>query len=792
MVERDEALNYHSSAPAGKIEVTPTKATLTQQDLSLAYTPGVAVPCLAIHEDPEKVYDYTAKGNLVAVVTNGMAVLGLGNIGPMAGKPVMEGKAVLFKRFAGIDVFDLELDVPDVDSFCQAVKALAPTFGGINLEDIKGPECFVIEERLRRELDIPVFHDDQHGTAIIISAGLVNSMMLLNKRMEDAKVVFSGAGAAALATARLIQHLGVRRENILVCDSKGVVRTSRKDVAENPFKKEFAIDTERVSLADAMAGADVFIGVSVANIVTPAMLESMAEKPIVFALANPDSEIAYPLARKTRPDAIVATGRSDYPNQINNILGFPFIFRGALDSRATTVNEAMMIAAVNALAELAREDIDDSVTEAYGEENLSFGPGYIIPKPFDSRVLLRVAPAVALAATLSGVARRPINDVEAYRMRLEKLLGKEREVMRYAFEQARSRPRRVVFADGDNEKVLRAASQLLDEGITQPILVGRREEIHAVARNLELDLPFESDRCRVIDPKDSELREGFERLLFQRRGRKGMTFDDARRAMRSRNWFASMLVREGHAAGMIAGLGGNFPETLRPVLQVVGTAPDSQRVAGVHLMVIQNELMFFADTTLTLDPSAEDLAEIACLSAELAAEFGVTPRIAMLSFSNFGSVRNERSDKVRRATDFVRRWRPDLEVEGEVHADIALVPKHCQELYPFSRLTGRANVLVFPSLESGNIAQKVAQCTGAEAAIGPLLVGLNQPVNILAPYAGIREIVLTAAITAMQAGRQMIAAERSEYDLLRLAKRRSQAARRPRSTTSEQGHGTSP
>ncbi len=787
MVDREEALRYHSSSPAGKVEVNPTKPTLTQHDLSLAYTPGVAEPCREIHADPEKVFEYTAKGNLVAVITNGTAVLGLGNIGPMAGKPVMEGKGVLFKRFAGIDVFDIELDAPDVEGFCQAVKALAPTFGGINLEDIKGPECFVIEERLRKELDIPVFHDDQHGTAIIICAGLVNAMMLFNKRMEDIRVVFSGAGAAALATARLIQHLGVDPANILICDSKGVLRKDREDAMKNTFKAEFAVETDRVSLADAMVDADVFIGVSVAGIVTPEMLKSMAEKPIVFALANPDPEIPYDLARETRPDAIVATGRSDYPNQINNVLGFPFIFRGALDTRATTVNEAMMIAAVNALAELAREDVDDSVTEAYGDEHLSFGPGYIIPKPFDSRVLLRVAPAVALAATLSGVARRPINDIEEYRLKLEKLLGKEREVMRYAFEQARSRPRRVVLADGEYEKVLRAAGQLLDEGITQPILVGREKVIRETAQRLELDLPFDSGRCTIYDPRDSEFTADFEQRLFERRGRKGMSRDDARRAMRGRNWFSAMLVREGHAAGMVAGLGGNFPETLRPVLQVVGTAPDAQRVAGVHLMVIKNELMFFADTTLTLDPSAEELAEIACLSSDLASEFGVDPRVAMLSFSNFGSVRNERSDKVRRATEFVRRWRPDLEVEGEIHADIALVPEHCQQLYPFSKLSGRANVLIFPSLESGNVAQKVAQCTGADAAIGPFLVGLDRPVNILAPYAGVREIVLTAAITAMQAGRQDLTSDQSEYDLLRLARHRAKNVQRPPISATEQG-----
>ena len=556
MDDKREALDYHSSSPPGKIEIQPTKPFLTQRDLSLAYTPGVAEPCLEIAQDPEKVFDYTAKGNLVAVVTNGTAVLGLGNIGPEASKPVMEGKAVLFKRFAGIDVFDIELDAPDPDSFCQAVKAMAPTFGGINIEDVKAPECFVVEERLRQELDIPVFHDDQHGTAVIIGAGLVNAMMLVEKRMQDAKVVFSGAGAAALATANLIQQLGVKRDNILLVDSKGVVHKDDPKLEQNPYKAQYAADTDKKTLADALDGADIFIGVSVKGILKPAMLKTMAERPIIFALANPDPEIPYPDAREARPDAIVATGRSDFPNQVNNVLGFPFIFRGALDARARTVNSAMMIAAVKALAELAREEVDDSVAEAYGGKELRFGPDYIIPKPFDTRALLRVAPAVAMAASISGVARRPINDIEEYRLQLEKLLGKEREVMRFAVNRARSRPRRVVLADGEEEKALRAAAQLLEEDITRPILVGREELVRERAADIGLDL----SRCPIVHPETSELTGEFIQKLYDRRCRKGMTRSGARRALSRRLWFAAMMVSEGHADGMVCGLTGGFPE----------------------------------------------------------------------------------------------------------------------------------------------------------------------------------------------------------------------------------------
>ena len=517
---RSDALLYHAQAPAGKIEVRPTKPALTQRHLTLAYTPGVAEPCREIAKNPEAVFDYTAKGNLVAVVTNGTAVLGLGNIGPEAGKPVMEGKAVLFKRFAGIDVFDIEMDAPDVETFCLAVRAMAPTFGGINIEDVKAPDCFLIEERLRQELDIPVFHDDQHGTAIIICAGLVNALELVGKSMSTARVVFSGAGAAALATAQLLLCMGAKRENILMCDSRGVVKAGDPSLHKNPYKARYAAETDRESLADALLGADVFVGVSVGGVVSKDMVMKMAERPIIFALANPDPEIPYPDARAARPDAIVATGRSDFPNQVNNVLGFPFIFRGALDARASTVNEAMMIAAVQALAELAREDVGDEVSEAYGGVRLRFGPDYIIPKPLDPRALLRVAPAVALSATLSGVARRPINDIDAYREQLERWLGVEREVMRFAVNRAKQQPKRVVFADGEHERVLRAVAQILEEEIVQPILIGRSPVIRDQCKALELDLvpEIERGRLQIVHPDESDLRADFERRLFERAG----------------------------------------------------------------------------------------------------------------------------------------------------------------------------------------------------------------------------------------------------------------------------------
>ncbi len=768
MREKKEALDYHSSHPAGKIEIRATKPFVTQRDLSLAYTPGVAEPCKEIHKNPELVFDYTAKGNLVAVVTNGTAVLGLGNIGPEAGKPVMEGKAVLFKRFAGIDVFDIELNAPDVETFCLTVKAMAPTFGGINIEDVKAPDCFLIEERLREELDIPVFHDDQHGTAIITAAGLENALLLVGKRMEDIRIVFSGAGAAALATANLILEMGAKRENILMCDSRGVVRKGDPRIESNPYKAKYAADTKAETLADALDGADVFIGVSVAGLLKPEMLMTMADKPIVFALANPDPEIRYPDAREARPDAIVATGRSDYPNQVNNVLGFPFIFRGALDVRARTVNTQMMIAAVSALSELAREEVEDSVAKIY-HENLRFGPEYIIPKPFDTRALLRVAPAVAMAASMSGVARRPITDVEKYRAQLGKYLGKEHEIMRFAVTRARSQPQRIVLANGENEKVLRAVAQLQEEEIIQPILIGKARLIHERAEEIGLDL----GDCRVVDVFKTDLTETFTDRLFERRARKGMTHELADRRMHNRDWFAAMMLREGEADGMLCGLtGGGFPDALRPVLTVVGTSDQAERVVGAHVLVMNNQLYFFADTTINIEPSSEELAEIACLTADLAKSFDEVPRVAMLSFSNFGSVNSERSERVRRAVDLVRTWRPELEIEGEMHADTAILFEETKEHHPFSCLTAGANVLVFPSLEAGNIAQKIAHCAGAEACIGPILLGLDRPVNILSAYSGVRDIVISTAITAMMCSARDSESpdDRRDVDVMRIAR----------------------
>ncbi|MEO0478857.1 MAG: NADP-dependent malic enzyme [Planctomycetota bacterium] len=752
MVDRDEALQYHSQAPAGKLEIRATKPTATARDLALAYSPGVAEPCRVIAEDREAVFEYTAKGNLVGVISNGTAVLGLGNIGPEASKPVMEGKAVLFKRFAGIDVFDIELAAPDVDAFCQAVKAMEPTFGGVNIEDVKAPECFVIEERLKAEMEIPVFHDDQHGTAIIIAAGLVNALRLQDKMIEDARFVFSGAGAAALATARLMESMGAK--DMLVCDSKGVLRSSRADIETNPFKKRWAVDTERETLSDALEGADVFIGVSVAGAVTPEMLTSMADRPIVFALANPDPEIDYDLARSTRPDAIVGTGRSDFPNQVNNVLGFPFIFRGALDVRARTVNDAMMHAAVSAIAELAREDVDESVAAAYDGETLRFGPEYVIPKPFDPRVLLRVAPAVAKAASESGVARKPIDSIEDYREQLERHLGKDRQLYRQAVSISRQRPQRIAFADGEHPTILRAAAQLVDEGSVIPQLVGRSVVIEPRLKELGLEIPFDSDRAHLIDVHEPERLERFSDALYELKQRRGMTRFLAEREVRDGVGHAAMMVREGLSDGVLAGMRNGFPNALSTLLSVIGTAEDVHRAAGVHLLLLGQDLVVFGDTTLTIDPEPEDLAETALLSARLLEGIGTRPRIAMVSFSNFGSVRNGHTIKVERAVEIVRERRPNLEIDGPMHADIGWNIEQTRELFPFSRLTKRANIFVFPSLEAGNAAHKVASFAGADAVLGPILLGLDRPANVLTPYASVREVVRTATLTSMLAGRR--------------------------------------
>jgi len=755
MIRDVDALDYHRQGRPGKLEVISSKPCLTQRDLSLAYTPGVAVPCLRIQEDPEEAYALTGKGNLVAVISNGTAVLGLGDIGPLAGKPVMEGKGILFKRFADIDVFDIELDLRDADEIVRTVKAIAPTFGGINLEDIKAPECFTIEERLRRELSIPVFHDDQHGTAIISGSALLNALDVVDKPIERVKVVFNGAGAAGIACARFYLGLGVVRENLVLCDSHGVVYRGRGE-GMNPYKEELAADTGDRTLAEAMRGADVFVGLSVRGAVDGGMLRSMAERPIVFAMANPDPEITWEEAKAARPDVIVATGRSDYPNQVNNVLGFPFIFRGALDVRATAINETMKLAASRALADLAREDVPDSVMKAYGLDRLHFGPDYLIPKPFDFRVLLWEAAAVAQAAMESGVARRPI-DLDDYREQLERRLGKSREVMRVVVHQARRSPKRVVFPEGEHPKVLRATRILLEERIARPVLLGDAERIGARARELDLDL----EGVTIVDPSRSERREAYAEALFSLRQRKGVTRTEAAEMLRNPTAFASMMVSQGDADALVAGISQHYPDTLRPALQIIQTRDDVHRVAGLYMLIVKDQIYFFADTTVNIEPSAEDLAEIAILSAEVARRFHVEPRIAMLSFSNFGSVRHPLADKVRRAVEIVRQRAPELMVDGEMQADTAVSPEVFAELFPFSTLEGGANVLVFPELQSANVAYKLVQRLGGAEAIGPILVGMRHPVHVLQHGHEVKDIVNMAAIAVVDA-QELEAARRTD------------------------------
>ncbi|MCH9651031.1 MAG: NADP-dependent malic enzyme [Deltaproteobacteria bacterium] len=744
--QREEALRYHSLGRRGKIEVVPTKPTSTQQDLSLAYTPGVAVPCEEIHRDPLLAYEYTAKGNLVGVITNGTAVLGLGNIGPAAGKPVMEGKGVLFKRFADIDVFDLELETLDVEEFIQAVKLMEPTFGGINLEDIRAPECFEIETRLKEEMNIPVFHDDQHGTAIISAAALLNALELTGKKIDQVRMVFSGAGAAAIGCLRLYLRLGVLRENVLLCDSKGVVHTERADSLP-PHKKEFAVETDLRTLEDAIRGADVFFGLSVAGTLTQDMVRSMASSPIVFAMANPDPEISYPDARAARPDVIVATGRSDFPNQVNNVLGFPFIFRGALDARAKEINDEMVEAAVKALAELAKEDVPDSVLKAYGLDSLRFGPDYLIPKPFDYRVLLRVSPAVAKAAMDSGVAQRNIDDLEAYRSRLEVIISRRLELMRGLIDRARRNPKRVVFPEGEHEKILRAAKILVDRGIAHPVLLARKEVV--AERMKELDLS--EDQVTLIHSINSEKLESYAEALHRHRRREGMTLEDARRRLRQRNYYGPMMVAQGDADGLISGLTQEYSDTIRPALEAIGVESGVKRVAGAYILILKNRLFIFADTTVNIDPSAEELAEIALLSARFARRFNLVPRVAMLSFSNFGSNKHPAARKVRQAVSLVKGRAPDLEIDGEMQADTAVVDSILKESYPWSSLTGSANVLVFPELQSANIAYKLIWRLADAEAIGPVLLGMRRPVHVLQRGVEVTDIVNMAAICVVDA-----------------------------------------
>ena len=745
-IRREDVLEYHSSAPPGKIGIKLTKPCHSQRDLSLAYTPGVAIPCLEIQQQPGLAYRYTGKGNLVGVISNGTAVLGLGNIGAAAAKPVMEGKAVLFKRFADIDVFDLELNTEDPQEVIRTCQILEPTFGAINLEDLKAPDCFVVEEELRRTMNIPVFHDDQHGTAIIVGAALLNALILVNKKIEDVKVVFNGAGAAAIACATHFIKLGVRRENIMMCDLYGVVYEGRAEEMDQ-YKARFAARTSRRTLLEAMRGADAFVGLSAGNCVTPEMLTAMADRPIVFALANPDPEIPYDVAVKARPDAIVATGRSDFPNQVNNVLGFPFIFRGALDVRATTINDAMELAATHALADLAREDVPDSVSRAYGLDRLEFGPGYIIPKPFDPRVLIREASAVAQAAMDTGVAQEAV-DIGEYKDQLERRLGRVQGVMRTMIHKAQRNPKKVVFPEGEEPKILRACQILQDEGIARPILLGREDVIRRRISDLRLNL----DSIRIIDPAKSADLVRYAEELYRRRQRKGATRSEAQDLVLNRNYFGSIMVAQGDADVLIGGLTQHYPETIRPGLEVIPVRRGFRKVAGLYLLIMQTgESYFLADATVNIEPSPEDLAEIAISAAETATRFNVTPRVALLSFSNFGSTRHPLADKVRRAVEIVKQRAPELMVDGEMQADTAVSPEIIDTTYPFSSLKGGANVLIFPNLESGNIAYKLLARLGGAEAIGPILMGLSKPLHVLQRGAEVNDIVNVAAIAVVDA-----------------------------------------
>jgi malate dehydrogenase (oxaloacetate-decarboxylating)(NADP+) len=752
MIRKQDALDYHSSqlgGRRGKIEVVPTKPLLTQRDLALAYSPGVAEPCLEIAKRPDAVFDYTARGNLVAVISNGTAVLGLGDIGPAAGKPVMEGKGCLFKKFADIDVFDIELNAKEPDAVVAAVAALEPTFGGINLEDIKAPECFYIEEQLKKRLSIPVFHDDQHGTAIISGAALINALQIQRKAIEKIKVAVSGAGASAIACCNFYVSLGVPRENITLCDSIGVVYHGRAE-GMNPYKEKFAqpASTRARTLSDAMRGADVFLGCSKAGTVTREMVASMGERPIVFALANPDPEIAYAEACAVRSDLIMATGRSDFPNQVNNVLGFPFIFRGALDVRAREINEPMKIAAAHALARLAKEDVPDAVAQAYGGNRFSFGPEYIIPKPFDTRVLWWVAPAVAQAAMQSGVARVEI-DVDQYREMLKRRTGGP-AVLRRIVERAKESPRRIVFPEGEQEKVLRACRTIVDDGIARPILLGSEREI--VEQIKALDLGDLRERVEIVRPRRYDGYQRYVETYWQERQRKGVTLELARRVMGRRNPFGMMMVKMGDADGLVSGLTLSFPETIRPALQIIGTRPEVRHATSMYVMLLKNgDLKVFADATVNIDPDAETLAEIAIQVADAVREFDVTPRIAMISFSNFGSAPHPDSDKVARATEIVTQRRPDLEIDGELQADAAVSFDEIRERFPFSRLTEAANVLIFPNLAAGNVAYKLLSTLGGATAVGPILLGVQAPITVLPRNANVETIVNMTAFTVTKA-----------------------------------------
>lgn len=748
-ISREDALNYHANGRPGKIEVVPTTPYRTQYDLSLAYSPGVAEPCLDIHKNPEDAYKYTTKGNLVAVISNGTAVLGLGNIGPLAGKPVMEGKGLLFKVFADVDVFDIEVDSQNIDKFVETVKAISPTFGGINLEDIKAPECFEIEDRLKAELNIPVFHDDQHGTAIISAAGLLNALELTGKKIDQIKIVVNGAGASAVSCTRLYISLGVKPENVIMLDSKGVLRKDRTDL--NNIKKEFAQDTKIQTLSEAMKGADVFLGLSTGNVVTRDMLKSMAKDPIVFAMANPVPEIAYEDAVEARTDIIMATGRSDYPNQINNVLGFPYIFRGALDVKASKINEEMKKAAVYALSQLAKEDVPDTVNLAYKSKNLTFGRDYIIPKPLDPRLITRVAPAVAKAAIETGVARAVVPDWKKYEIELKKRMGLYNQMIDDIRIKAVDNPKRVVFADAENYKVLKAVEVVVHEKIAKPVLLGEVEKIKKLALENNIDIKNIPIIDYRIDAED-ERRKKYATMFFERRQRKGVTYADAYEKMFNPNYFGVMMVEAGEADGFLSGFSSNYAETIRPALQITGTNNSLKHIAGMYVIITKKGPFFFADTTVNITPSSRTIADTVLLTANAVKNFNIEPRIAVLSYSNFGSTRAGSPQRAREAVEILHHDYPDLIVDGEMQANYALNKELRMRKFPFSKLADMdVNTLVFPNLSSGNIAYKMMQEIGAAEVIGPILLGLKKPIQILQMESSVREIVDMAAITVVEA-----------------------------------------
>ena len=743
---KEDALNYHAGERPGKLEVRPTKPCLTQVDLSLAYSPGVAWPVKAIQENAEDSYLYTNRANLVAVVSNGSATLGLGNTGALASKPVMEGKGVLFKRFSGGDVFDLELDTDDPDEFIRTVRSMEPTFGGINLEDIAAPECFYIERELKDSMDIPVLHDDQHGTAIIAGAALMNGLELIGKELDNAQVVISGAGAAGIACARFFQSLGIRTDHITVVDSTGVIHSAREDL--NAYKREVAHETRDRTLAEAMKGADVFFGMSVGGIVTEDMVASMASDPIVFACANPDPEILPEKARSVRDDVIIGTGRSDYPNQVNNVLGFPFIFRGALDVRATDINEDMKVAAAESLAKLARKDVPENVLEAYGHHHLSFGRDYLIPKPLDHRILLEESTAVARAAMASGVARKEIQDLETYKHSLERFLGRSREVMRGIINKARNRDTRILFPEACEENILRACRIIVENNIAEPVLIGDRSDIQERISEFELELDL--DQIEVLEPEQTVEKRGYVDRLFELRKRKGMTRHRANMKLNDPHYVGLMAVREGHADGLVCGINRSYPETIRPAIQIVGLKQGVTRVAGMYMLVFDDRLLFYADATVNIEPDAKQLAEIGIMAGQYVDHFfDIRPRIAMLSFSNFGSSRNASTQKVARATELIKTHETDFQVDGEMQADTALVSDIAEETFPHSAIQGDANILIFPDLDSGNIAYKITQHLADADLVGPIIMGMKKPVNVLNHYSTVNEIVNITAISSV-------------------------------------------